>query len=201
MSSNFKRIAVFISGSGTNLQALIDHQDQFNGEIALVISSKCDAYGLERAKQANIPAYHVTDHASLLETLAKYDISLIVLAGYLKILPESLVQRYENQIINIHPSLIPSFSGKGYYGLKVHESAIARGVKISGATTHFVNEEADAGPIILQEAVLVEEMDTPETLQAKVLDVEHAILVQSVKLFTLNRLVVQNHRVLIRRSE
>lgn len=199
MNSDTKNIAVLISGSGTNLQALIDNQDKFNGEIKLIISSKEDAHGLERGKKAGIKSVFERDNDKILDLLLENNISLIVLAGYLKILPKELVAAYRNKIINIHPSLIPSFCGMGYYGIKVHEAAIKRGVKITGATTHFVNEGADEGPIIMQKAVAVEEEDTPLTLQQKVLNVEHEILTKSVELFTEDKIYVRDNRVFIRR--
>ena len=199
MNSDTKNIAVLISGSGTNLQALIDNQERFKGEIKLIISSKEDAYGLERGKKAGIKSVFERDNDKILDLLLENNISLIVLAGYLKILPKELVAAYRNKIINIHPSLIPSFCGKGYYGIKVHEAAIKRGVKITGATTHFVNEGADEGPIIMQKAVAVEEEDTPLTLQQKVLNVEHEILTKSVELFTDDKIYVRDNRVFIRR--
>lgn len=199
MNSDTKNIAVLISGSGTNLQALIDNQNRFNGEIKLIISSKEDAYGLERGKKAGIKSVFEIDNDKILDLLLENNISLIVLAGYLKILPKELVAAYRNKIINIHPSLIPSFCGMGYYGIKVHEAAIKRGVKITGATTHFVNEGADEGPIIMQKTVEVEEEDTPSTLQQKVLEVEHEILTKSVELFTEDKIYVRDNRVFIRR--
>lgn len=200
MNSDTKNIAVLISGSGTNLQALIDNQDKFKGKIKLIISSKEDAYGLERGKKAGIKSVFERDNDKILDLLLENNISLIVLAGYLKILPKELVAAYRNEIINIHPSLIPSFCGMGFYGIKVHEAAIKRGVKITGATTHFVNEGADEGPIIMQKAVEVKEEDTPLTLQQKVLDVEHEILAKSVELFTEDKIYVRNNRVFIRRQ-
>lgn len=199
MNSDTKNIAVLISGSGTNLQALIDNQDKFKGEIKLIISSKEDAYGLERGKKTGIKSVFERDNDKILKLLSENNISLIVLAGYLKILPKELVAAYRNKIINIHPSLIPSFCGMGFYGIKVHEAAIRRGVKITGATTHFVNEGADEGPIIMQKTVAVEEEDTPSTLQQKVLNVEHEILTKSVELFTEDKIYVRDNRVFIRR--
>lgn len=199
MNSDTKNIAVLISGSGTNLQALIDNQDKFKGKIKLIISSKEDAYGLERGKKADIKSVFERDNDKILKLLSENNISLIVLAGYLKILPKELVSAYRNKIINIHPSLIPSFCGMGFYGIKVHEAAIRRGVKITGATTHFVNEGADEGPIIMQKTVEVAEEDTPSTLQQKVLEVEHEILTKSVELFTEDKIYVRDNRVFIRR--
>lgn len=174
------RIAVFVSGGGTNLQALLDAQASGkipHGEIALVISSQTGAYALERAKTANVPARIVPssliqqDFESAIEQLlAAYRIDVIVLAGFLSILSENFTKKWPRRILNIHPSLIPSFCGKGMYGLKVHEAALARGVKITGATVHFVNEIPDGGEIILQKAVEVEAGDTPETLQRRVME-------------------------------
>ena len=173
------RIAVFVSGGGTNLQALLDAQARGelpHGEIALVVSSQAGAYALERAKTANVPARTVPsslirqDFESAIEQLlAAYRIDVIVLAGFLSVLGESVIAAYRNKILNVHPSLIPSFCGSGFYGLKVHEAALARGVKLTGATVHLVNEECDGGPILLQKAVAVEPSDTPETLQKRVM--------------------------------
>ena len=175
------KIAVFISGGGTNLQALIDAQRDGilrNGRITLVISSNSIAYGLKRAKEAGIDAVAVTRRecgsqeafeAEILEKLEEYGIELIVLAGFLNILSEDFVKRYSDRIINIHPSLIPSFCGKGYYGIRVHEAALDYGVKVTGATVHFVNAIPDGGRIIRQKAVNVKKDDTPKTLQKRVM--------------------------------
>ncbi len=168
-------IAVFVSGGGTNLQALIDAQKQnilVSGSIKLVISSKSEAYAMERAKRASIPAVYVPapDEEALLKLLKEYNIWLIVLAGYLSILSEYFVDRYRDRIINIHPSLIPSFCGKGFYGLYVHEAALNYGVKVTGATVHYVNKEVDGGQIISQKAVYIRESDTPESLQKRVME-------------------------------
>lgn len=168
-------IAVFVSGGGTNLQALIDAQKQnilVSGSIKLVISSKSEAYAMERAKRASIPAVYVpaSDEEALLKLLKEYNIGLIVLAGYLSILSEYFVDRYRDRIINIHPSLIPSFCGKGFYGLYVHEAALNYGVKVTGATVHYVNKEVDGGQIISQKAVYIRESDTPESLQKRVME-------------------------------
>lgn len=190
------KIAVFVSGGGTNFQALIDAQKAGKfpgGEIALCVSSSKNAYALERARQNGIesavirrrdyPSQEAFDDA-LLEELEGHGIGLIVLAGYLSILSERLVKAYDRRIINVHPSLIPSFCGPGYYGLKVHEAALAYGVKVTGATVHFVNEIPDAGKIILQKAVEVREGDTPETLQRRVMEeAEWLLLPQAVAMF------------------
>lgn len=206
------KIGVLISGSGTNLQSLIDSMEAgcINGSIEAVISDKGSAYGLERARQHNIDAVFVNkkDYESIesyneavIKELESRGVELVVLAGYLKILSRRFIERYRNRIINIHPSLIPSFCGKGYYGLKVHEAAIQYGVRVSGATVHFVDEEADTGPIILQETVGVDFEDTAESLQQKILKVEHRILPQAVKLFCEGRLEVQGRRVRIINNE
>ena len=174
-------IAVLVSGGGTNLQALIDAQGNVlqHGKIKLVISSKPDVYALQRAKQAGIDQCVITKHDyvtqeefsnALLKQLQICHIDMIVLAGYLSILDETIIRAYPNRIINIHPSLIPSFCGKGYYGLKVHEAALAYGVKVTGATVHIVNEIPDGGKILLQKAVDILPSDTPETLQQRVME-------------------------------
>ena len=193
-----KNIAVLISGGGTNLQAIIDNTENnyINGKIKIVISNREDAYGLVRAEKAGIPGFFIKDDEELISKLKKYKIDLIILAGYLKILPEKITKIYDNKIINIHPSLIPAFCGRGYYGLKVHEAVISRGVKYTGATTHFVNEGADEGPIIMQRIVEVED-ESPEELQQKVLKIEHEILPLSVKYFCEDKLKVVNGKVVI----
>ena len=182
-------IGVLVSGGGTNLQALIDAQNEGiikSGEIRLVISNKEDAYALERAKNNGISAKFIKKDAdfekNLVAALEEYKIDLIVLAGFLVILSEDFVRKYDKKIINIHPSLIPSFCGDGFYGLKVHEAALSRGVKLTGATTHFVNEITDGGEIIMQKAVEIKEGDTPEILQKRVMEeAEWKILPLSVE--------------------
>ena len=180
-------IAVLVSGGGTNLQALIDAQGNVlqHGKIKLVISSKPDVYALQRAKNAGINHCVIAkrDYVSqeefshtLLNKLQEYQIDMIVLAGYLSILDETIIRAYPNRIINIHPSLIPSFCGKGYYGLKVHEAALTYGVKVTGATVHIVNEIPDGGKILLQKAVDILLFDTPETLQQRVMEEAEWIL-------------------------
>lgn len=209
-----KRIAVLVSGGGTNLQALIGARDRGElggGELAAVLSSRADAYALERAKNAGIPGYVVArkDYASnramtqaLVDKLRELDIDLVVLAGFLHILTEEMVQAYPNAILNVHPALIPSFCGAGYYGLHVHEKALSYGVKITGATVHFVNEEPDGGPIILQKAVEILPGDTPETLQRRVMEqAEWHILPQAVALFCQDRLSVDGRIVTIKKGE
>ncbi|GHU73894.1 phosphoribosylglycinamide formyltransferase [Clostridia bacterium] len=170
------RIAVLVSGSGTNLQALIDADNPY-GRIELVVGSRTDIFALERTKAAGIPTRVVSKKkygnnfaSKMLETLGKFNIDLVVLAGYLTILPPDIIRAYERRILNIHPALLPSFGGMGFYGLKVHEAALARGVKVTGATVHIVNEIPDGGPILAQKAVEVLPDDTPETLQRRVME-------------------------------
>ena len=202
------RIAVLVSGGGTNLQALIDAQSRGelkNGRIAAVLSSRPDAYALERAARAGITGYVVArkDFASnremtiaLVDKLRELNIGLVVLAGFLHILTGEMVAAFPNAILNVHPALIPSFCGAGYYGLHVHEAALAYGVKLTGATVHFVNEEPDGGPIVLQGAVEILEGDTPEVLQRRVMEqAEWHILPQAVSLFCEGRLCVEGRIV------
>ncbi|HBD63494.1 MAG TPA: phosphoribosylglycinamide formyltransferase [Clostridiales bacterium] len=203
------KIGVLVSGSGTNLQSMIDStkSGEINGEIAVVISDKEDAYGLERARANGINAVFVNAkrhenrtafNDEIVSVLKKHGVVLVVLAGYLKILSPEFIGEYRNKIINIHPSLIPSFCGKGYYGLRVHEAVIEYGAKITGATVHFVDEEADAGPIILQEAVEVYWDDTPEVLQQRVLKIEHRLLPAAVKYYCDGRIETDGRKVKIR---
>ena len=176
---NKTRIAVMVSGGGTNLQAIIDAQKSgiiTSGEIALVVSNKADAYALERARNNGIDSYLMTTEEALIEKLQEENIQLVVLAGFLKILSPAFIKAFENRIINIHPSLIPSFCGKGAYGLHVHEMALEYGVKVTGATVHFVNEIPDGGAIIYQKAVEVLDGDTPESLQRRVMEEAEWIL-------------------------
>ena len=192
-------IGVLISGGGTNLQAIIDETKSggINGTVKLVISNKEDAYGLERARLSKIKAVYETDEDKIIELLKENNIDLIVLAGYLKIITPKFVDEFRNKIINIHPSLIPSFCGKGYYGEKVHQGVIDYGAKVTGATVHFVDEEADTGAIIMQEAVNVEQDDDAKSLAKRVLEVEHRILKESIRLFCENKLSIQGRRVFI----
>ena len=202
-----KRIAVLVSGGGTNLQALIDAQGRgelVNGELAAVLSSSPDAYALERAKRAGIPGYVLPRGdaravtAALVERLRELDTDLVVMAGFMTIVTEELFQAYPNAVLNIHPSLIPSFCGVGCYGLHVHEKALAYGVKVSGATVHFVTEECDAGPIVLQKAVEVLPDDTPETLQRRIMEqCEWKLLPRAVSLFCQGRLNVEGRKVTV----
>lgn len=197
------KIAVCVSGGGTNLQAIMDAIDCGKIEdtsIEAVISNKRDAYALERAKSHGIPAVCISpkDYESraafneaFLEKLDSYAVDLVVLAGFLVVLPEEMICRYRNRIINIHPSLIPSFCGTGFYGLKVHEAVLARGVKVTGATVHFVDEGTDTGPIIFQKAVEVQEGDTPEVLQRRVMEqAEWVLLPWAIDLIAKGRISV-----------
>ena len=205
-----KNIAVLVSGGGTNLQALIDAEQRGElgeGRIVTVIASKQGVYALERAEKAGIEAFALPrkDYpdaaaysAALTEALTERKIDLVVLAGFLTILDKVIYDKFENRIINVHPALIPSFAGKGYYGLAVHEAALKKGVKVSGATVHFVTPECDGGPIILQRAVEVLENDTPESLQRRIMEeAEWKILPEAVRLFCDGRLTVKDDKVYI----
>ncbi len=204
------RIAVLVSGGGTNLQAIIDSMKQgkiTNTEIGVVISNREQAYAIDRAKQYGINTAVVSPkdyenreefNLALCEALDSYQVDLIVLAGYLVILPKVLIEKYPNKIINIHPSLIPSFCGPGFYGLRVHEAVLERGNKITGATVHFVDEGTDTGPIILQKAVPVREQDTPEILQKRVMEeAEWYILPEAINLIANNKIKISNTKVYI----
>lgn len=204
------KIAVLVSGGGTNLQAIIDKIAEgviTNTEIAVVISNNKNAYALERAKQAGIEAVCVSPkdyenreqfNQEFLKTLDSYQVDLVVLAGFLVVIPPAMIQKYENRIINIHPSLIPSFCGTGYYGLKVHEGALARGVKVTGATVHFVDEGTDTGPIILQKAVEVQNGDTPEILQRRVMEqAEWEILPRAIHLIANGKVTVKDRKSVV----
>ena len=203
-----KRIAVLVSGGGTNLQALIDAEKSGiikNGRISLVISNVKGAYALERSEKAGIKTETVIKkelgsqeafEEKIISLLSENKIDLIVLAGFMSILSEDFTKAYPHRIINVHPSLIPSFCGKGFYGLHVHEAALAKGVKVTGATVHFVNEIPDGGEIILQRAVEIKEGDTPEVLQKRVMgEAEWNILPEAVSLFCQDRLTVENNIV------
>ena len=205
------KLAVLVSGGGTNLQAIIDGIADgtiTNTEIGVVISNNQNAYALERAKAAGIPAACVspknyadrqTFNQALLQTIQSYEPDLIVLAGCLVVIPEIMVQTYPNKIINIHPSLIPAFCGTGYYGLKVHEKALERGVKVTGATVHFVDEGTDTGPIILQKAVEIQQGDTPEILQRRVMkQAEWVIMPKAIDLIANDRIEIKDGKVLFK---
>lgn len=194
-----KNIAVLVSGGGTNLQSIIDATEagEINGQIKVVISNKENAYGLERARKHNIEAVFENDEKKVIEILKEKEIDIVVMAGYLKIISADFVNEFKNRMINIHPSLIPSFCGKGYYGKKVHQGVLDYGAKVTGATVHFVTEGADEGPIIMQEAVKVEQNDDADTLAARVLKVEHQILKKSVALLCDDKIKVDGRRVYI----
>ena len=211
MNNSVTKIAVLVSGGGTNLQALIDAEARGElgcGKISLVIASKPDVYALERAKNNGIEAIVLArrDYAdiaayskALADTLEQKGTDLVVLAGFLTIIDEQVYERFPNKILNVHPALIPSFCGKGYYGLRVHEAALEKGVKVSGATVHIVTPECDAGPIVLQKAVAVKEDDTPETLQRRIMEeAEWKILPEAVRLFCEGRIRVENNKVYIK---
>ena len=190
-------IGVLISGGGTNLQAIIDETKSggINGTVKLVISNKENAYGLERARLSKIKAVYETDEDKIIELLKENNIDLII--THHPFIFKKFVDEFRNKIINIHPSLIPSFCGKGYYGEKVHQGVIDYGAKVTGATVHFVDEGADTGAIIMQEAVNVEQDDDAKSLAKRVLEVEHRILKESIRLFCENKLSIQGRRVFI----
>lgn len=192
-------IAVCVSGGGTDLQSIIDacEAGKINGQIRLVISNRKKAYGLERARLHGIQAEWIKDEDEILKRFEEEKIDVVVLAGYLAIVGDKLLAQYKNRIINIHPSLIPSFCGPGFYGMHVHEAVFKRGVKVSGATVHFVTGEVDGGPIILQRAVDISALETPEDIQARVLEIEHEILPEAVALYCEGRVSVENERVKI----
>lgn len=204
------RIVVCVSGGGTNLQAILDAVDRgdiTNTEVAAVISNNPNAYALERAKNHDITGICISPkqfedresfNRAFLEKVNSYQPDLVVLAGFLVVIPELMIKEYRNRMINIHPSLIPSFCGTGYYGLKVHEAALARGVKVTGATVHFVDEGTDTGPIILQQPVMVEANDTPEVLQRRVMEqAEWKILPQAIDLIANGKVKVIDGKVVI----
>lgn len=206
-----KRIAVLVSGSGSNLQAILDKEIEYiNGKVVLVFSNIKSAYGLERARNHGVDAMSLSrknfdsDEAyneKLVELLKEYNVDLIVLAGYLRIITPKLIDQFENQIINIHPSLLPSFGGKGCYGIHVHEKVLERGCKVSGATVHFVDHGADTGPIILQDALEIDQSWSPEDLQKAVLEIEHRLLPEAVKLYCEDKLEIVNKRVYIKEQQ
>ena len=207
MNTDKKNIAVLVSGGGTNLQALIDAEKSGiikSGKIKLVISNKDGAFALERAKKAEIDTYtvlkknfssHAEFESEIIRILDENEIDLIVLAGFMSILSENFTTHYKNKILNVHPSLIPSFCGEGFYGLHVHEAALKKGVKVTGATVHIVNEIPDGGPIVMQRAVYIEENDTPEVLQKRVMEqAEWKILPESVELMCSDKIKIENGR-------
>lgn len=203
------KIGILASGNGTNLQAIIDksRNGQIPVRVAVVISDR-NAFALRRARDHNIPAYIVKPgeydsqreyEQQMVDILKKHGSELVVLSGFMKILSPHFIDSFKGRIINIHPSLIPAFCGKGFYGMKVHEAVIDYGVKITGATVHFVDENVDSGPIIIQKAVAVEDSDTPETIAQKVHEIEHEILPEALKLFAQGKLKVIGRRVFIER--
>lgn len=211
MTEKITKISVLVSGGGTNLQALIDAEKRGelgNGKISLVVSSKPDVYALERASANGIDSVvlsrknydSISEYSkALADLLENADTDLVVLAGFLTIIDEQVYERFPNRILNVHPALIPSFCGKGFYGLHVHEAALSKGVKVSGATVHIVTPECDAGPIVLQKAVEVKQNDTPETLQRRIMEeAEWVILPQAVRLFCDNKIIVENDKVYIK---
>ena len=204
------KISVLVSGSGTNLEALFQsiQQQKINARVVQVISNRPEAYGLVRARNRGIPARHLSFAGdagedvvaeNLLHWLQEAETQLVVLAGFLKKIPTRVIEAYPNKMMNIHPSLIPAFAGPGWYGMKIHEAVWRRGVKITGATVHLVNEEMDGGPIVLQEAVPLDDDDQPKDIQQKVLEVEHRLLPEAVALFAEGKLQVETYRVRIRK--
>ena len=211
MKEQIKKIAVLVSGGGTNLQALIDAQARGElgcGRITLVIASKPDVYALERAKKHEIASQVLARKEyesiaayskALTDVLVAAEVDLVVLAGFLTIIDEQVYNAFPNRILNVHPALIPSFCGKGFYGLHVHEAALEKGVKVSGATVHIVTPECDAGPIVLQKAVEVKDGDTPEALQKRIMEeAEWKILPTAVRLFCEDRITVRDNRVYLK---
>lgn len=201
---SLKKIGVLVSGSGSNFQALIDTVHGVYGEIEVVISNKWDAFGLARGEMAGIdsvfldPKKHPKNedyNEKIIEILRSHGVELVVLAGYMKIITPNFIKAYPDAIVNIHPSLIPSFCGEGFYGMRVHQAVIDYGVKVTGATVHFVNEVADGGPIIAQETVMVADDDTPESIQLKVLTIEHKLLPSAVKAICLDELEIHGRHV------
>lgn len=201
-------IGVLISGGGTNLQAIIDNikAGNIDGKIRVVISNRKDAYGLIRTRNAGIEGLYIDEdeydtegefYERIVQELNKRDVELVVLAGYMKVLPEKFVEEYAGRIINVHPSLIPSFCGRGCYGDRVHKMALDYGVKITGVTVHFVDEGTDTGPIILQRAVEVMDDDTVDTLKQRVLKVEHKALPEAIRLYCQGRLTIKGRKVII----
>jgi len=201
-------VGVLVSGNGTNLQSIIDKSEtgELPARVVVVISNKSDAYALQRAKNHSIPSYvvrprdfvdQVSYEQKMIDILNTHKVELVVLAGFMKILSSHFVQAFRGRIINIHPSLIPSFCGKDFYGIKVHQAVIDYGVKVTGATVHFVDENVDAGPIIIQRTVEVKDSDTAETIALKVHQIEHEILSEAITLFAQGRLKIVGRRVLV----
>lgn len=195
--SSYKNIAVFLSGRGSDFKSILCNIDKINGDIKIAVSNR-NAPGLNYAKQRNIETIIENDFSKILQKMKDLDIDLIVLAGFIKIIPKDFIDEFEGKIINIHPSLIPSFCGKDFYGDRVHEAVIKRGVKFTGCTTHFVTDIPDGGPIILQKIVKVEQDDDKDSIAKKVLDEEHKLLPETVRLFCDDRLIIKGNKVLIR---
>jgi phosphoribosylglycinamide formyltransferase-1 len=205
---SLKKIGVLISGGGSNLQALLDKVHQIYGEIVVVISNNEDAYGLKRSALAKIDAIYLDPkkeknnesyNQRIVDYLKQYEVDYVVLAGYMKIITPNFIQAYPNKIVNIHPALIPSFCGEGYYGMHIHKAVIDYGVKVTGASVHFVNEIPDGGPIIAQQIVEVEDDDTAESIQKKVLKIEHQLLPEVVKAICLDEIIMDG-RIVKRRK-
>lgn len=201
--NDVKKIGVLISGGGSNLQVLIDavESKKIQGKLSCIISNHDKAYGLERGKNHSIPCHVITEESELITCLNGYELDLIVLAGFTKILKESTLEAICGKIINVHPSLIPAFCGKDYYGMKVHKGVYDYGAKVTGATVHFVTGIPDGGPIIRQKSINIEDEDTPEKIQKKVLKIEHEILPEVVQWFCENRIKVVGRRVNIEKKE
>lgn len=202
------RISVFVSGSGTNLQSIIDATESglLSAEVGLVLSSREEAYALTRAKQHNIPSIFISSKqfsqrddfiSAMLRVLDEHRIDFVALAGYMKKIPPELIQKYQNRITNIHPALLPSFGGKGMYGIRVHQAVIERGCKVTGVTVHIVDEDYDNGPIVAQRCVPVNDNDTPETLAKRVLKVEHQLYPEVLQWFAENKVKVIDRKVII----
>ncbi|HEX9916635.1 MAG TPA: phosphoribosylglycinamide formyltransferase [candidate division Zixibacteria bacterium] len=205
------KLLVLASGGGTNLQAIIDsiEQGKLNAEIKVVVSNNSNAFALERARQHNIKAIHLSHKmfttpeefdAKLLSILKENEVNMIILAGYMKMLSPTVVRVYKNRIINIHPALLPSFGGPGMYGIHVHEAVINSGAKTTGVTVHLVDEVYDHGAIVLQEAIPVLDSDTPETLQQRVLEIEHKLYSQAIQLFAEDRIEISENRSFIKKN-
>ena len=191
-----KNIAVFLSGGGSNFKSILEKIDSINGKVVLAVSN-LDAPGLDHARKRDIPTLISNDFKEIHNELTELEVDLAVFAGYLVIVPEWFTREYAGRIINIHPSLLPSFGGDGYYGERVHSAVLDYGVKVTGATTHFVNEVTDGGPIIMQRCVEVKDDDTLETLAARVLKVEHEMLPETIKLFCDDKLRITGNKVII----
>ncbi|MEJ5228874.1 MAG: phosphoribosylglycinamide formyltransferase [Pseudothermotoga sp.] len=203
------RVGILASGNGSNFQAIVDRSERgtLPAKVAVLVSDKSNAFVLQRAKNHGIPAYVIKPkefsdqheyEQKMIEILNQHGVELVVLAGFMRILSSKFIQAFKNRIINIHPSLIPAFCGKGFYGMTVHQAVFEYGVKITGATVHFVNEDIDAGPIIIQKPVFVCDEDTPETIAEKVHQVEHEILPEAIRLFALGKLQISGRRVIVK---